>query len=445
MNKQAIQLSEHFTRRRLLRFTAPTILMMLFSSVYGVVDGLFVSNYTGKQGFAAVNLIWPFPMLLGAVGYMLGTGGCALVSKTMGEGQIEKTRSYFTMITLVALGLGVLLATFGYLLVDNVAKLLGARDEVLRMGIEYGRWIILALPFFILQCMFQPFMVAAEKPWQGFGIVVMVGVVNVAFDYWLICVRGFGVWGSGLATFLSQIVGAVLPLLLFVYYKPAGLHFGKPVFEWTALRKACTNGISEFVVNASMPLVNLLYVYLLLHTVGEDGVGVYGVIMYVNIVFFGIYNGYSMGSAPIVSFHYGANNMDEVRNVRKISIRLLLLSALALWSVAEIAAWPIARLFAGYDYEFESMVKTAFALYAFSFLLAPFNIYASSFFTALNNGKVSAIISFSRILLFQTGTVLILPLCIGTNGFWLALPVAELLCLIVTVHFFSFCKPKYNY
>ena len=440
-----IQLSDHYTYRRLLKFTAPTILMMLCSSVYGIVDGLFIANYVGKRAFAAVNLIWPFPMLLGAVGYMFGSGGCALVSKTLGEGDEKKARVFFSFLTVTAFSIGAILAIIGMILLKDAAILLGATGNILGMSLQYGKYITAALPFFIMQCMFQPYMIAAEKPWRGFWIIFAAGVVNVFFDWLFIVELQMGVKGSGIATLLSQIVGAVLPFLMFVIYKPRNLFFGRIAAEWKVLRKACINGISEFVVNAAMPLVNLLYVYELLHNVGEDGVGAYGVIMYVNVLFFGIYNGFSMGSAPIVSYHYGACNTTEVKNVRKITTRLLLLSAIAVVVLAELFASQIGRAFSGLDSDFAEMISLSFSIYATSFLFAPINIYASTFFTALNNGKVSCIISFARIFLFQSGAVLLLPLTVGSNGYWWALPVAEFLCLFVTAYCYWKNKSKYNY
>lgn len=444
-NNNPIKLSDHFSYGRLLKFTAPTILMMLCSSVYGIVDGLFIANVVSERAFAAVNLIWPFPMLLGAVGYMFGAGGCALVSKTLGEGDDKKARGFFSFLTLTAFSIGVILAFIGLALLKDVTILLGATGDILTMSLQYGRYITIALPFFIMQCMFQPYMIAAEKPWRGFWIIFAAGVVNVFFDWLFIVKLGLGVIGSGQATLLSQVVGAVLPLLLFVVYKPRNLFFGRIVAYWKVLKKACINGTSEFVVNAAIPLVNLLYVYELLHNVGEDGVGAYGVIMYVNVLFFGIYNGFSMGSAPIISYHYGAGNTAEIKNVRKITTRLLLVSAIVVVVLAEVFSPQIGRAFSDSDSEFAEMISLSFSIYSISFIFAPINIYASSFFTALNNGKVSWIISFARIFLFQAGAVLLLPLMIGSNGYWWALPVAEILCLFVTSYLYCKYKSKYNY
>lgn len=444
---ERIKLSDHFTYIRLLRFTMPTILMLLSASLYGVVDGLFIANCAGKTAFAAVNLIWPFPMLLGAIGYMFGAGGCALVSKTMGEGYYERARSYFTMLTITAVACGFLFASIGIFFIDDIANMLGAKSGMIHVNcVVYGRYIMAAMPLFILQCMFQPYMIAAEKPKWGLAIIFVAGCVNVLLDYYFLYNKNMGVAGAGLATMISQAVGAVLPMFLFVGKKHSKLYFvSKIKIEPLVLAKTCANGASEFIVNASMPFVNLLYVYALWKVAGEDGVGAYGVIMYVNIVFFSFYNGLAMGSSPIISFHYGAHQMYEVRNVKRIVFCLLSISGLLLFVVAELTSPMIAGLFSKGDEVFGDIIERSFSLYALSFLFAPYNIYASAFFTALNNGKVSAAISFSRILFFQVGALLTLPIWFGIDGFWMALPIAEVLCLGLSIFLYLKFKPLYNY
>lgn len=444
--KQTIQLSDHFTYRKLLRFTMPTVLMMLFASFYVIVDGLFVSNYIGKAAFAAVNLIWPFPMIIGALGYMFGSGGCALVSKTLGEGDVQRARSLFSMFGLSALSYSILFSAIGIFFIDDVARLLGATEgQMLDDCITYGKLIMLSMPFFVLQTMFQPFMIAAEKPVWGLSITFVAGCVNILFDALFIVLLHMKVAGAGWATLFSQMTGALLPVAYFWLKKPSDLYFSTPIFDLKAFKKACANGASEFIVNASVPIVNLLYVFALWRIGSVDGVGAYGVIMYVNVIFFSVYTGFSMGSAPVISYNYGAQRMSEVQNVKRRVLKILLVSAVIVTLTAELLAPLVAWGFAGGDAVFKDMIYEAFACYALTFAIAPFNIYASSFFTALNNGKVSAIISFSRILLFQIGAMALLPLWFGIHGFWVALPVAELLCLFVTIWFYRANKSRYNY
>lgn len=444
--RSPITLSDHITFIRLMRFTAPTVLMMLISSVYGVVDGWFVSNIAGKTAFAAVNLIWPFPMLLGAVGFMLGSGGCALVSKKIGEGKEQEARGLFSMFFAVAVSSGLLLMTIGLFFVEDVSIMLGAKEgEMLDDCVCYASLLIISLPMFILQSFFQPFMVAAERPQWGMMVITAAGIVNIMLDWLLIAKMGHGVAGAGWATLASQTVGASVPILLFCIKKPRALFFGKVICSMKALGKACSNGLSEFAVNASMPFVNLLYVFFLLGELGEEGVGAYGVIMYVNVVFFNIYTGYSMGVSPLISYHYGAGNQPEVANILRKSIMIILGSALTVFSLAIGFDDNVAQLFAGYDANFHSLVERAFLLYSISFMLAPFNIFASAFFTALNNGTVSALISLSRILLFQLSALIILPRIIGTDGYWLAMPAAEALCLILSIALVISFRKKYRY
>ena len=446
MNQYSIQLSDHFTYRKLLRFTMPTVLMMLFASFYVIVDGLFVSNCIGKEAFAAVNLIWPFPMIIGALGYMFGSGGCALVSKTLGEGEAQRARCLFSMLSLSALSYGILLSAIGYFFIDDVARFLGATEgQMLDDCVTYGRFIMFSMTFFVLQTMFQPFMIAAERPAWGLAITFAAGLVNILFDYVFIWLLNMKVAGAGLATLCSQMTGALLPVAYFWLKKPSDLYFSTPIFDLKAFKKACANGASEFIVNASVPIVNLLYVFALWRIGSVDGVGAYGVIMYVNVIFFSVYTGFSMGSAPVISYNYGAQRMSEVQNVKRRVLKILLVSAAIVTLTAELLAPLVAWGFAAGDTKFRVMIYEAFAWYALTFAIAPFNIYASSFFTALNNGKVSAIISFSRILLFQIGAISLLPLWLGIHGFWVALPVAELLCLLVTAYFYITCKSHYNY
>lgn len=446
MTSSDIQLSDHFTYSKLLRFTMPTVLMMLFASIYVIVDGLFVSNCIGKDAFAVVNLIWPFPMIIGALGYMFGSGGCALVSKTLGEGDAQRARCLFSMFSLSALSYSILLSAIGIFFIDDVARLLGATEgQMLDDCVTYGKLIMLSMPFFVLQTMFQPFMIAAEKPAWGLAITFVAGCVNIIFDAVFIWLLNMKVAGAGWATLASQMTGALLPVSYFWLKKPSDLYFSTPIFDLKAFKKACTNGASEFIVNASVPIVNLLYVYSLWRIGSVDGVGAYGVIMYVNVIFFSVYTGFSMGSAPVVSYNYGAQRMSEVQNIKRRVLKILLVSAVIVTLIAELLAPLVAWGFAHGDVDFKNMIYEAFAWYAVSFLLAPFNIYASSFFTALNNGTVSAIISFSRILLFQIGAMALLPLWFSIHGFWVALPVAELLCLLVTLYFYRTNKSRYKY
>ncbi|MBO5389346.1 MAG: MATE family efflux transporter [Lachnospiraceae bacterium] len=440
-----IQFSDHFTYGKLIKFTLPSVIMMIFTSIYGVVDGIFVSNFVGKTPFAAINLIWPVAMILGAVGFMIGTGGCALVSKIMGEGDKEKANEVFSMLIYVSMVIGIVLAILGFVFMRPIAILLGAEGDMVDDAAMYGRVLSVALPFFLLQNEFQSFLVAAEKPKLGLFITVAAGITNIVFDALLIMVFHKGLVGAAWATAISQIVGGIIPLMYFIFSQKSVLKLGKCSFDSRAFIKTCVNGSSEMMTNISMSLVSMLYNFQLLKLAGENGVAAYGVIMYVNFIFVAAFIGYSVGSAPIVSFNYGAGNTDELKSLFKKSMMIILVSGILMTILGFALASPLSHIFVGYDNELLEMTKRGFYIYTLSFLIAGFNIYGSAFFTALNDGVVSAIISFLRTLLFQVVAVLVLPLFFKLDGIWYAVIMAEMLALMVTVGFLITKRRKYRY
>ena len=444
-----ISLSEHFNYRKLLRFTFPSIIMMIFTSIYGVVDGLFVSNFVGKTPFAAINLIWPFLMILGCGGFMIGTGGSALVSKTMGEGNTDKANRYFSLLVLFTVILGVAITIPGMFLIEPVAILLGADEAMLPHCIIYGRIIMAAQTVFMLQGVFQSFLVTAERPTLGLIVTEGAGVTNMVLDFLFIAVFRWGLVGAAVASAASQIVGGLVPLIYFLLpnksplrIKPPrlGLHEGARV-----IGKATANGSSELMTNISMSVVSMLYNYQLMLFAGEDGIAAYGVIMYVSFVFVAIFIGYAIGSAPVVGFHYGAGNHDELKSLLRKSLILTSVTGVGMVVLAVALASPLAGIFVGYDEELYALTRRGFLLYAPSFLLAGFSIFGSSFFTALGNGAVSAAISFMRTLVFQIAAVLILPIFLKIDGIWLSVSASELLALTVTFTFLVAMKKKYRY
>ncbi len=440
-----IQLSDHFTYRRLLRFVLPSIVMMIFTSIYGVIDGLFVSNYVGKTPFAALNLIFPFIMMMAALGFMLGTGGSALVSKTLGEGETELANQRFSLLVGTAFLLGVGMAVLGIAACRPIALFLGADEALVAYCVLYGRILMAAIPAFMLQNVFQSFFVTAQKPAIGLAVTTGAGLTNIVLDFLLIAVFRWGLAGAAIATAMSQVVGGILPLLYFFRSNDSLLHLTRPRFEGEALLRACTNGASELMNNISMSFINMLYNFQLMKIAGEDGVSAYGVMMYLNFVFVSIFLGYSIGSAPIVGYHYGAQNRDELKNMLRKSIVIVGVSSLGLTAIAELFAHPLAGIFVGYDAALFALTAMGLRLYALSYLFNGFNIFGSAFFTALNNGAVSAAISFLRTLLFQSAAVLLLPLVLGVNGIWLAIVAAELLALAVTLVFLMRNRKKYGY
>lgn len=443
--KDEIKLSDHFTYSRLFRFVLPSIIMMIFTSIYGMVDGLFVSNYAGKTAFAAVNLIMPFPMMLGAFGFMVGTGGSAIVAITLGEGKEQKAKEYFSMLIYVTIAVGIVLTILGIVLMRPIAQLMGATPELLEYCVTYGSLLMCGLVLFMLQNTFQSFLVTAEKPKFGLAITIAAGLTNIVLDFVMIGIFNWGVVGAAVATGISQVVGGVIPLVYFMRENDSPLRLVKTKIDMAVIGKTCINGSSELMTNLSMSLVNMLYNFQLMKFAGENGVAAYGVIMYVNFIFVAVFIGYSIGSAPIVSYHYGAGSYQELKNVYGKSLRALMVAGVIMCMMAIGMAGILSKLFVGYDIELYEMTKQGFTLYSVSFVVMGLNIYGSAFFTALGDGLVSALISFLRTLLFQMVAVLVLPMLFGLNGIWMSIVAAESIALIVTITFFIMKRKKYHY
>ena len=440
-----IQLSDHFTYKKLLRFTLPSIIMLVFTSIYGVVDGFFVSNIVGKTPFAAVNFIMPVLMVLGAFGFMLGTGGSALIAMTMGEGDKNKANRLFSMFIWVTAIIGVIITILSIIFLPAVAKLLGASGQLLDDSITYGRVILLALPFYMLQVEFQSFFVTAEKPQLGLYVTIVSGVANMILDALFMAVFGWGIVGAALATAMSQVIGGVVPIVYFAFPNTSLLKLTKTNFDMKAFIKACTNGSSELMSNISMSVVGMLYNIQLLKYAGENGVAAYGVLMYVNFVFISAFIGFSVGSAPVVSYHYGAKNNSELKSLLKKSTIIIGVFAVAMFVLAELMAYPLSYIFVGYDKVLMEMTLRGFLFFSFSFLFAGFAIFGSGFFTALNDGLTSALISFLRTLVFQIAAVLILPLFLELEGIWVSVVAAEIMAVIITGIFLKIKRKTYNY
>ena len=440
-----LQLSEHFTYGKLLRFTFPSIIMMIFTSIYSVVDGIFVSNFAGKTPFAAINLIMPLLIVTGAPGFMVGTGGSAIVAKTMGQGKPELAKRYFSFLVCAAAVGGAAVGWLGAVFARPIASALGAKGEILEYCVVYARIILAANPFFILQNVFQSFFVTAEKPKLGLYITVGAGLTNIVLDALLVGVLHWGVAGAAIATILSQAVGGLTPIVYFLRENDSLLRLIRPRFDGGVLWRTCTNGSSELMSNISGSIVAMLYNFQLLRLAGEDGVAAYGAIMYVNFIFLAIFIGYAIGSAPVVSYHYGAGHSEELHSLLVKSAVLTEGVGMAMMVLAFLASGPLAKIFVGYDRDLYELTVQGFHLYAVSYLLCGCNIFGSSFFTALNNGLASALISFLRTMVFQCAAVLILPVFLEVDGIWLAVAVAETLTLLVTLVLLAKYRKTYRY
>ncbi len=440
-----IKLSDSFTYKKLLRFTLPSIIMMIFTSIYGVVDGYFVSNYVGKTPFAAVNFIIPVLIVFGAIGAMFGTGGSALVAVTLGEGKTERAKSLFSLFIYVSVICGVVFALIAFIFLHPIASLLGAEGEMLDGCVIYGRIILVALPALILQYEFQSFFVTAEKPQLGLAVTIVAGVTNMVLDALLVAILKWGIAGAALATAISQYVGGVIPLIYFIKRNTSLLQLTKTKFDGKALLKACTNGTSEFLSNISLSVVGMLYNIQLMKYAGENGVAAYGTLMYVNTIFIASFIGYSVGSAPVIGYHYGAGNYKELKNLLRKSLVIMGFFSVVMFIASEVLAKPLSLLFVSYDKTLLDMTLRGFVIFSFSFLFAGLPIFGSSFFTALNDGFVSAMISFLRTVVFQISAVMLLPIIWKLDGIWVSIVVAELASGVTAVLFWIGNRKKYHY
>lgn len=441
----AVHLSEHFTYKKLLKAVMPSIFMMVFTSIYSIVDGLFVSNFVGTTAFAAVNFVMPVLMALGAIGFMFGAGGSALVAKTLGEGDREKANKIFSMVVYFNLIVGIVLSIAGIFLIEPVAKLMGATPEMLPDCALYGRILVGVIFIFMTQNIFQSFFIVAEKPMFGFLITVLAGVTNMILDATFVAGFKLGLLGAALATAISYGVGGLVPVIYFARKNKSLLRLVRTKFDFKAIGQSCLNGSSELMSNISSSVVGVLFNMQLLKFAGENGVAAYGVIMYASFIFAAIFIGYAIGVAPIIGYHYGAENHSELKNLLKKSLLLVGLTGIVMTGLTEALAQVMAGIFVGYDQTLLQMTTAGLRLFSLGFLVCGINIFTSSFFTALNNGLISALISFARTLLFQITCVMVLPIFLGLTGIWLSVVIADLLAALVSTICILANKKKYHY
>ncbi len=440
-----IKLSDHFTYAKLLRYTLPSMAAMVFTSIYGIVDGVFVSNFAGKEAFAAVNLVYPVFMIISAIGFMLGSGGSAIVAKTLGEGRKKTAQEYFSLLVMVTLVLGIVATLIMELLMPRIVVWLGAEDHLVDYGVLYGRVTTLSMPAFMLQTSFQTYFNVAEKPRLGLLITVISGCANIVLDGVLVGGLHMGLLGAALATNVSEIAGGIIPIFYFMRKNTSLLRLRRAPFHGGVILKACTNGSSEMLSNLSSSVVSILYNYKLLQYGGTDAVAAYGAIMYSAFIFAAIFIGYCSGSAPVISYHYGAKDDHELKSLFRKSLWVITGFSLMMTAVSELFSRPVSRIFVGYDDELLAMTVHGFHIFAVSFLIFGFNIFGSAFFTALGDGGVSAVLSFLRTFLFKVAVILSLPYWFGLDGIWIGTVVSEVMALIVTLAFFIGKKNKYRY
>ena len=445
MGSMKIQLSDHFDMKRLLRFAFPSIVMMVFISVYSIVDGIFISNYVGKIPFAAVNLIMPFPFIISAIGFMFGTGGSAITSKYLGQKRPERANESFTTVSYVLCLTGIAVTILAEVFLPEVCRLLGADQEMMPHCVEYGRIVLMGLTPFMMQNLFQSYFVTAGKPKMGLTVTALAGITNMFLDYLLVGVLAWEVKGAALATITSQSVGAVIPIVYFSVKQSSNLRFRLMKPDWKMIGKTIVNGSSEFVTNISLSLVNMIYNLQLMKYAGHDGVSAYGVIMYINFIFTAVFIGYAIGTAPVVGYHYGAKNREELHSLYEKSLRINTVFGVVMTGVAFALSRVLAGIFVSYDAELWAMTTHAFRIYVFAFLIMGLNIYGSSFFTALGNGKISAVISFLRTFVFQIVCVYAFPAFWGMEGIWFAIIGSEGLSVFVTLYALRKNRAFYGY
>ena len=442
---KGVRLSDHFTYKKLLKAVLSPILMMVFTSIYGIVDGLFISNVEGDTAFSAVNLIIPVTMAIGAIGFMFGAGGSALVSKTLGEGDKDKAQSIFTAIVIINAAVGFAISVLTFIFVEQIVTLLGATPEMKDYAVKYGRIILIGEIAFMTQNLFQNFFIVAERPHLGFIVTVGAGVTNMVLDAVMVAVLRWGVEGAAIATIISQVVGSIAPIIYFAKKNTSLLQFRKPMFRFDYIFKTITNGFSEFLSNVSASVVSMVYNKQLMSYKGQDGVTAYGIIMYASFIFAAVFIGYAIGTAPIIGYNYGAKNHDELKNVFKKSMILNFVTGIVMTTLSVVFARLLCSIFVGYNPALLDFSAQAMRIFSVGFIFMGLNIFTSSFFTALNNGLISAIVSAFRTLVCQLVMVFTLPLIWGVDGIWISIVAAEALALCLDIVFLITNRKKYHY
>ncbi|MDO4900229.1 MATE family efflux transporter [Actinomyces sp.] len=439
-----MDMSRHFGACALLRFTLPSIAMMIFTSVYGVVDGLFVANFAGTTALAAVTLIMPFVIILGTLGFMMGSGGSELIAHTRGRGHGDLANRYFSMIVYVTLGAGIALALLGAVLMRPVAQLLGASGQLLDLCVLYGRILMISLPAYMLQYAFQTFASTAGRPRLGLYVTLAAGMTNMVLDLLFVGILGWGVAGAAWATVASELIGGLVPLIWFARPNSSPLRLGRPTKKLAALVRVCVNGSSEMMAAVAISVVSIVYNLQLLKYIGQDGVAAYGVVMYISMIFTAVFAGFCMGAAPLMSYQHGAANDVEKRSLMRTSLTILGVAGALMLLISQLLAHPLARIFTGYDHDLMQLTETALRIFSIAFLPMGVSTYGSSLFTALGNGLVSAALAAGRTLGLEVGAVLLLPLLFGPTGIWASIIVAETMAALAVGLLIMWLGPRYG-
>ena len=446
-----IRLSDHFTFKKLLKAALAPMLMMVFTSLYTIVDGVCISNFCGKESFAGVNLIFPIIMIVGGLGFMLGTGGSALVGKLLGEKKDLEARQTFTMTIIFTILIGLTITIAGVLLIETLVYAMTSvatgdiSQKMIDEAILYGRLLMAGQVFFMLQNVFQSFFIVDEKPVLGFVFILIGGLTNIVLDILFIGVCKWGIIGAAAATICGYLSGSLGPIIYFLIRKNDYIHFERTKLKLKPLIKICFNGSSEFVNNISSSIVSIVFNMQLLHYFGEDGINAYGIIMYLAFVFTAIFLGYSSAVAPIESYNYGAQNNKELKNVLIKSLIITSILSVSMFIISFTLAEPFSFIFANGSDTLLKITTNGMRIYSIAFLFIGLSIYISTFFTALNNGLISALIAFLRTLVFQIVFVFVFPLFLGKYGIFFAILAAEIMSILLAITFLLIYKKKYRY
>lgn len=438
-------LAQQFSFGSLLRFAFPTIFMMVFSGLYTIVDTMFVARFVGTNALSSINIVTPVINIIVGLGGMIATGGSAIVARKMGDGRNQEARNDFTMIIASGAAIGIAIACFGLLFLEQIIKALGASDLLFPYAKDYLTILLIFAPANMLQVVFANLFVTAGKPGLGMGLGLTAGIINAVLDYIFIVPMHMGISGAALATSIGYMIPTVVGVLFFLRNRAGMLHFIKPHFDIAVLGESCFNGSSEMVSQLSTAVTTFLFNSAMMRLLGEDGVAAITIIIYSQFLLTTLYIGFSMGVAPVFSFNYGSGNITQLKRIFKICMGFISITSVTVFAASMLGSPKLVGVFAAEGTPVYHIARAGFLIFPFSFLFCGFNIFSSALFTALSNGKVSAAISFSRTFVFLTIGIITLPLFLKVTGIWLAVPIAELLTLILSACFIRYYKREYKY
>ena len=437
-------LDQKWSAGSLLRFAFPTIVMMIFMGLYTIVDTIFVAQFVNTDALSSINIVCPIINITVGLGTMIATGGNAIVSRKMGAGENQEAKEDFTLLILTGAVIGFLILLGGTIWIDKIVYALGASDLLFPYCKDYLMVLFLFIPANILQTLFSNLFVTAGKPTLGLALAVLAGIANIVFDYVFIVLLQMGIKGAAIGTGIGYMIPSIIGTVFFLM-KRSELHFCKPNMDASVLLKSCSNGVSELVSQCSAAVTTFLFNVTMMKLLGEDGVAAITVLIYSQFLLTTLYIGFSMGTAPVVSYNYGSGNVKQLKKTVRICFSFIAGISIFVFLFSLLGGESIAKVFAENNRNVFEITKNGFSIFSFSFLFSGCNIFSSALFTALSNGKASATISFLRTFGFITVSLLVLPRFLEVTGVWLAVPFAELFTLMLTVYLLCRHRKQYNY